>query len=325
MTQKLEGLQKDHAFQKQEAQKHATEQQAKNEQEREEDNKNKLDLQSQFSELKQQVNADNPQIHKMQAQIESLQKELEDLQVNFITTTSALRQRITDEEMDRRGLGRRITNEATARQEADDALGNRITLETTPYIARGYEQTYLKFLNGALIYRPTLESDVGMITLPIRELSNPLKGTFDLSRCGDSGKYLNISTGYRKEEKEEKEENKDKLEIWLAPRFLIEKELNTKAAHFKSLMDNWKQEEAPVRIFWTLSDWDISRYESLTKQTMDEISNNNLYEKWSKEREWISQSKESRKPINILKQQKQKEAKKFRREEARKFRIHFMN
>ena len=89
---------------------------------------------------------------------------------------------------------------------------------TIPPVAQGYEKIYERFRNGVLIYRPKKGSDEGMIKLRIADLENPLDGTFDLSRCGHVMKYLSISTGYRKRKKVE---NASKVEIWFAPRFLI--------------------------------------------------------------------------------------------------------
>ena len=106
-----------------------------------------------------------------------------------------------------------------------------------PAVAEGYEDIYDRFLNGKLIYKPDPNSDEGKVELRIADLEDPLNGTFDLSRCGDTGKYLSIATGYRKGKKPE---NASKVEIWFAPRFLIEKELNGAAAHFKPIMGNWK-------------------------------------------------------------------------------------
>ena len=130
-----------------------------------------------------------------------------------------------------------------------------------------------------LIYRPNEGSDVGMVKLPIRELINPLEETFDLSRCGDTGKYLSIATGYRKGKRPE---NINKMEIWFAPRFLIEKELHTTAAHFKPIMANWKQEQAPVGMFWTWGKWDDMWYDYLTTESMDNLSKIDLCKNWEK-------------------------------------------
>ncbi|WP_032113621.1 hypothetical protein [Candidatus Paracaedibacter symbiosus] len=71
------------------------------------------------------------------------------------------------------------------------------------YGVPGHEEIYERFLKGVLVYRPQKGSEVGMITMRISELGNPLEGTFDLSQCGNVGKYLSISTGYRKGKKQE--------------------------------------------------------------------------------------------------------------------------
>jgi serine/threonine protein kinase len=149
-----------------------------------------------------------------------------------------------------------------------------------PLVAQGNEAIYERFLKGVLLYRPTQGSDVGMVTLLVKELANPLEGTFNLSRCGDTGKYLSIATGYRKGKKPE---NKDKVEIWFAPRFLIKKELNGTAAHFKDIMKKWKQ-EAPVGMFWTHGNWaaDDHDMDYLVTESMDDLSKIDLYENYKK-------------------------------------------
>jgi hypothetical protein len=138
------------------------------------------------------------------------------------------------------------------------------------------EHIYQQFLNGVLIYRPNPQSDEGMVELKISDLPNPLEGTFDLSGCGDTGKYLSISTGYRKETISE---NSDKLEIQLAPRLMIEKNLGSSAGHFLPIMDNWNEETAPIGIFWSWGGGsNLSRYDFLTTMRTHEISSKNLYE-----------------------------------------------
>jgi len=160
--------------------------------------------------------------------------------------------------------------------------GNIVEKIPTPLAPQEDEEIYRRFVNGALIYKPNPKSDVGMVTFPIRELENPLKGTFDLSCCGKKGKhltkYLSISTGYRQGKKPE---NAKKIEIWICPRSLIEKEWKTTASHFKPIMDNWKQKKAPVGIFWTDGgESNQVSYNYLITQSMDELSKGNLYEKW---------------------------------------------
>ncbi len=147
-----------------------------------------------------------------------------------------------------------------------------------PEIARGYEEIYLRFLNGKLVYRPNEGSDVGKIELPIAALANPLEGTFDLRSCGDAGNYLSISTGYRKGKKEA---NRNKVEVWFAPRFLIEREIGTRAGHFREILTDAKwPRTAEIGIFWTWGGWDnLNSYDYLTTNTIDQLGDNNLYNK----------------------------------------------
>ena len=148
-----------------------------------------------------------------------------------------------------------------------------------PPVVQGYETIYQRFLKGILIYRPQEESDVGRIDMPIAALTNPLEGIFDLSQCGDIGKYLSISTGYRKAKKAE---NANKVEIWIAPRFLIQKELATTAGHFREIEGKWAK-DALVGIFWTWGGWkNLSGYDYLTSQNMENLSKSNLYGNWQK-------------------------------------------
>jgi hypothetical protein len=138
-----------------------------------------------------------------------------------------------------------------------------------------------EFLNGKLIYRPVVGSDEGMIELLISKLWNPLRGTFDLSGCGDTYNYLSISTGYRIGKRAE---NASKVEIWFAPRVLIEKELNTTAKHFQEIFPgNWN-ESAPVGMFWTWGGWaaDDHDMDYLTTENMDNLSKIDLFENWKK-------------------------------------------
>jgi hypothetical protein len=147
-----------------------------------------------------------------------------------------------------------------------------------PPVARGYEAIYQRFSKGILVYLPEPGSDVGKIELPIAELANPLEGTFDLSRCGDAGKYLSIATGYRKGKIAA---NASKLEIWITPRFLIEKNLQGNASHFKDIMGNWDATKAPLGAFYTWGGWDdLGWYDYATTQDFDTFSKEDFYGKW---------------------------------------------
>ncbi len=142
-----------------------------------------------------------------------------------------------------------------------------------PEIARGYEAIYQQFLSGKLIYKPDPNSDAGRIELWIADLRNPLEGTFDLSRCGDASKRLSISTGYRKRINLE---NARKVEIWLTPRFVVEKDVTgtAPASHYRGIMKGWT---APIGIFWDWGGDDLKYYDYLITQSPKHISDKDLY------------------------------------------------
>lgn len=128
-------------------------------------------------------------------------------------------------------------------------VGNSIVV---PAIAVGHEECYRRFINGKLIYKPNPNNDEGRIEMPFAALTNPLEGTFDLSRCGNAGRYISIATGYRRQKKDE-----NKLEIWIAPRFLIERNIERYDTHMRSVMNDWTASNAPIGIFWTWDLWDL--------------------------------------------------------------------
>jgi hypothetical protein len=137
--------------------------------------------------------------------------------------------------------------ETTAKGWKLNALEKRLEVaevRPVPPIACGYEQVYQKLLKGVLVYNKHHYRNE--IKLPIAALWDPLEGTFNLSLCGDAGKYLNISTGYRKEYNPE---NKNKVEIWIAPRFLVEREINEEDTQYKTYLDGWPV-SADIRIIW---------------------------------------------------------------------------
>lgn len=119
------------------------------------------------------------------------------------------------------------------------------------------EQTkvFNRIYNGKLIY--TDPATKKTTELPISALKHPLKGTFDLSNCGDTGQYLSINMGYRKKMNSK---NAVKGETWVAPRFLIEKELNANASHFRPIMRDWDMGLAPVGMFWNRGGWRLEMY-----------------------------------------------------------------
>jgi len=162
--------------------------------------------------------------------------------------------------------------EEKRKEEERKAEIRRQFMLTIPIVARGYEEIYQRFLKGVLVYRPKSGSEEGRIDLPIASLLNPLEGMFDLSQCGDASKYLSISTGYRKGKKIE---NEDKVEIWLTPRFLVEKEIQGEAQHLQTIFPNKWPAEAPIGIFWNWGGWNcMSWYNYLTEDNFNNVSNN---------------------------------------------------
>lgn len=131
---------------------------------------------------------------------------------------------------------------------------------------------YQKFLKGVLLYKPNPKSNRGKVEIPIAALENPLDGTFDLSQCGSSSKYLIISTGYSIRNKVEDE---GKVKIWLIPRFLM--------GHFNEIDYNPWKEGVEVGLFWEWIDKNgLEKSAYLTTENMDNLSKNNLCENWWK-------------------------------------------
>ncbi|MBX9703462.1 MAG: hypothetical protein K2Q34_05075 [Alphaproteobacteria bacterium] len=149
------------------------------------------------------------------------------------------------------------------------------------HLIDGHEAVYRRFINGKLIYKPNRDNEVDRIEIPFSILSSPLEGTFDLSdksKFGDIGDKISISAGYRKEQKAE---NKGKVEVWIVPKFVVEKNLATTAKHLATILDKFT---SPVGVFWTWGKWNnMDCYDYLTSQNFDELSNGeNLYEKYAR-------------------------------------------
>lgn len=134
------------------------------------------------------------------------------------------------------------------------------------------------FLKAKLVYRPNPNSTEGIVNLPIAKLQSQLEDTFDLSNCDDMSKYFSISTGYRKGVNPA---NRNKYEIWIVPRVLISKELQTTAQYFQAVFNIWHV-NAPIGIFWTWGEWnDSTCYDYLISQTPESLPKSNLFEKFS--------------------------------------------
>jgi hypothetical protein len=147
-----------------------------------------------------------------------------------------------------------------------------------PTIALGHEEIYMRFMGGKLVYRPTSGSDVERREIRFSDVVNPstLEGTFNLSGCGDTGSYLSINSGYRKGKIAT---NENKVEVWIVPKFVIEKNLTSSAHHLAPIMDSFI---SPVGIFWTRGGWNnMNWYDYLITQNFDTLSDGkNLSEKW---------------------------------------------
>ena len=136
-----------------------------------------------------------------------------------------------------------------------------------PDIARGYEEIYLRFVRGKVIYKPNPDSDEGRVDLPFAALPNPLEGTFDLKDCGDTG-LLIINSGC----KEKRAENIGKAEVWITPKFVVEHGLVTSSRHLAPIMRYFT---SPIGVFWST----YGEYAYLTVQNFDSLSDGkNLHE-----------------------------------------------
>lgn len=127
-----------------------------------------------------------------------------------------------------------------------------------PAIAKGYEDVYLQFLKLKLVYKPDPKSDAGRKEFPIASLANPLEGTFDLSGCGDSGRHIQVSTGFRTRVDPI---NKTKAEIWIVPQFVLQRDPRAKPVN--DFLETLPIERnKPFAIMYTWGGWnDLSWYE----------------------------------------------------------------
>lgn len=144
-----------------------------------------------------------------------------------------------------------------------------------PISAKGNEALYDLFMRGSLIYRPNEGSTDGQIVMPIHDIANPntLEGTFDLSRCGGAGKYLSISTGFRRGNIVS---NANKIEVWIVPKFMAEQNINGSARYLKPVMNGWS---ASYGIFFTWGNWDsLDWYNYDTKKSL-KITNSDYLSK----------------------------------------------
>lgn len=137
----------------------------------------------------------------------------------------------------------------------------------------GLEESEYQLLKTIkLQYRPTPNSNEGMITLKIPAFANPFRYNFNLSKCGNADEKIYISMGYRTGMKSK---NKNKIEMFLAPRKMIKKDLSSSSAHYADIMPNWG-ENASIALIYTWGNWDNnSLYDYNTDFTLGENSDKN--------------------------------------------------
>lgn len=147
------------------------------------------------------------------------------------------------------------------------------------YGVAGHEEFLRQFLACKFLYKPNMPRDEGIIEWKISDLRNPFADRFDLSVCGDAGKELAIMTGFRKKERWGHE---GKIQLWVTPRFVMEKFKESSAKHFKPIMKTWDEKEAPVGIFYTngYNHDDLEWYDHLTNKSLKFLSSENLYKNW---------------------------------------------
>lgn len=134
------------------------------------------------------------------------------------------------------------------------------------------ESEYQLIKTMKLQYRPEPDNDKGMITLKIPAFANPFGYKFNLSKCGSADKNICVSTGYRPGMNSE---NKNKVEMFIAPRKMIKKDLTTSSAHYTDIMPNWG-DNAPMGIIYTWGNWNNNNwYDYNTNFTLAENSYKN--------------------------------------------------
>ncbi len=132
--------------------------------------------------------------------------------------------------------------------------------------------------DGKLVYRDRCKTTTHNIMDLVKK-----DGTFDFSNkkfFGIVSKYLLITTDPEKFFSIDK--NSKRLVILMASRLLIKEKIDSTARHFKPIMDKWKEDQAPIGIFWRMEKWEnFGWYDYLVSANLISISKNNLYENWT--------------------------------------------
>lgn len=149
---------------------------------------------------------------------------------------------------------------------------------TIPDFARGHEAIYHRFVNGKLVF----DNGQGQRReFPFMQFKDTLEGEFDLTGLKAEGydvsQYLSINLGYRRGKNPA---HKDKVEVWILPQFLMDRDKDGPAHHYQStLRGKW---ESDVGILWTWGNWqkDDGDCDYVINKKFDEINNNNLLKLW---------------------------------------------
>ena len=152
----------------------------------------------------------------------------------------------------------------------------RQLMERKEALARDYReelssliQEGTAFLRGRLFYKPEGGRE--------DERLEPL----DPRRLGSLGEHfsahVNIQGGYKKRRIPA---NRGKVEIWIAQKEMIERELGTTAHYLEGIMSSWN---APFGLFWTWGDDEVNgdNFDYLVKGETLRDGRKSLYEKWS--------------------------------------------
>lgn len=141
------------------------------------------------------------------------------------------------------------------------------------------EDIYQQLFNGELLFDP--QSGESTLQRKILELTTLFKGPLDLCWCGDGAKGLIVTTDplvfFDRENYE------GHLLVLITMRSLINKKIHSIASPFKSIMDGWNKDTAPIGIFWRMGEWkNLKWYCSATGVAPSDVFSKNLYKLWRK-------------------------------------------
>lgn len=141
------------------------------------------------------------------------------------------------------------------------------------------EDNYLLLKGIKVVYKSDPANNLGMKIFKIPAFSSPFDFQFVLSECGEAGKHVCIKTGYRRESTQD---HQDKTVIWITPRCMVVKDLETIAPYYKRIMHEWLP-EVPFGLFYVWGNWyDLNWYSHLVTQRPPQINIMNCYQLFAK-------------------------------------------